>query len=74
LLKISYPNHEWHPWKFHGLPISWWRSEANRQSYFLWLSQQLGSKHPEIWYSQYNEILLANHGELSASFQIVFLY
>ena len=48
LIKSSFPNYNWLPWKFNG-QIDW-KDENNIKEYMNWLSNQLNIKTMEDWY------------------------
>jgi hypothetical protein len=56
-LKVVYPHHEWHEWKFSVAPRNYWSDPAAPQRFFDWISLKLGITddrgvtHLERWYS-----------------------
>src|SRR5438128_888831 len=40
LLTLTYPTHDWVPWKFETVPRGFW-DQKRRLEYFDWLGQQL---------------------------------
>jgi hypothetical protein len=51
MLESAYPNHEFLPWKFHVVPMSYWASLTSHQRFFDWASKQLGIVVMDNWYT-----------------------
>ena len=45
-----YPEYNWLPWRFGGVPQRFWQSKANRHAYMKWLGEQLGFQNQADWY------------------------
>jgi hypothetical protein len=50
ILKSSYPNHSWSPWKFPHTPKGYWEDHDNQRNFVEWLSKQLKIQKMEDWY------------------------
>jgi len=50
MLRITYPNHDFLPWKFRSLPRLYWKNEHNLKPVVLLLEQRFDLKTPDDWY------------------------
>lgn len=50
LFRSLFPEHEWHPWKFHSTPVGYWLSEENRISFLKYVGKSLQLFSPDDWY------------------------
>src|SRR5262249_846485 len=57
-----YSEFPWKPWLFAQVPSGYWDEEANRKSYIVWLSKELGISKPHQWYSVTNQAVLEKRG------------
>ena len=57
-----FPEYDWKPWLFPTVPHGFWDSSANRQSYLIWLGEELGFHRPEAWYQIEVKDLVVHHG------------
>jgi hypothetical protein len=51
LLRDTYPEFDWHEWKFSVLPNGYWTKTQNRRAYFDWLAYELGVDKTQDFYS-----------------------
>lgn len=51
MLVTVYPDHEWEPWKFKGVPKGFWDERENQRRFGDWLGKQLGIKELGDWYN-----------------------
>ena len=49
-LQITYPDFEWHLWRFHYVPKQFWKSQRNLEEYIHWLSKELHIEQLDHWY------------------------
>ena len=57
-----FPDAEWLPWKFGGVPQRFWQNEQNRRWYLRWLGLELGYRQPGDWYSVRKRDFYRHHG------------
>lgn len=50
LFKRAYPEHEWHPWLFNKVPVSFWRDGSNQRQFLDWAYKKLGYSSMNGWY------------------------
>jgi hypothetical protein len=61
-MQSVYPESQWLPWKFNSTPHGYWSDEKNHRKYADWLSEELGFKSMEDWYSISKDIIGNNYG------------
>jgi hypothetical protein len=50
MLKSTYPEHEWLPWKFRSAPKNLW-NQATQRLFWIWLAEQKAFPSFEQWYA-----------------------
>jgi hypothetical protein len=50
LLSSVYPEHEWLPWKFEQIPLSYWDNVNNQRKFMDWAGKQLKINEMSDWY------------------------
>jgi hypothetical protein len=52
LLKDTYPEIDWLPWKFAMQSENTWKDFINHRRFFDWLAEEIQLNFPEQWYDQ----------------------
>jgi hypothetical protein len=62
ILKSTFPEHEWIPWKFHMVSKGFWKDNSNQRWFMDWLGKQIGIEHYEDWYRISKEDIIRHGG------------
>jgi hypothetical protein len=60
LLRATYPEHEWHQWKFKQVPKGYWEVAVNRRAFLDYVGKALGVRKLEDWYNIRRQQLAEN--------------